>query len=549
MAHCQCAPHQRTKEDANAMSAAVQTEIERKYTVEEGTVLPDLAGVPGVARVQAEEPFGLEAVYFDTEGLDLARARIALRRRVGGADEGWHLKLPADEGRTEMQWPLTAGEAVPDEVLEPVRALVRDRALTPLARIATTRTITELLDQDGGVVVEVADDQVTASDVRGGEVRAWREWEAELGPAAPATRAERERLLDDLEAVLREAGATVSPSVSKLAQALGRTGLGADPASTGGPHRGEPAVEARPGDAETVVLAGVQELVAALLAIDPAARRDEPDAVHRMRTAVRRLRTVLATHRSLLGRERVDPLREQLSRLGGRLGDVRDLEVRAGWAGEALDAYEAERGVTDEAARRRLVGELLEERSGALERLRDALTAEPYFRLLDDLEDLAAHGSAHDPHDARDARREERAALRKAARRALSRTVSAEEAARAASESPTETAATLGRLHESRKAARKLRHAAEFATEGAGGVLGGKASKLGKLAEGLQDALGEHRDAALFAEHLLLTAGRAHAAGEDTFAYGVLYQRALDQAEHALVAADRARRALARAAR
>ncbi|WP_378146893.1 CHAD domain-containing protein [Cnuibacter sp. UC19_7] len=520
------------------MSAAVQTEIERKYTVEEGAVLPDLGGVTGVARVQAEEPFGLEAVYFDTEALDLARARVALRRRAGGADEGWHLKLPADEGRTEMQWPLTVGESVPDEVLEPVRALVRDRALTPLARIATTRTITELLDEDGGVVVEVADDQVTASDVRGGEVRAWREWEAELGPAAPGTRAERETLLDEVEAVLHEAGATVSPSVSKLAQALGRTGLGSSGADA-------PAVDRR-SSAEEAVLAGVRELVAELIALDPAARRDEPDAVHRMRTTVRRLRNVLATHRALLGRERVGPLREQLSRLGGQLGEVRDLEVRAGWASDALDAYEAERGAADGAARRRLVGELLEERTGALARLRAALTAEPYFRLLDDLEGF---GGPERTGDAVSARHEQRSTLRKAAERAVSRSVPAEEAAESLSDGVTESIEALGHLHESRKAARKLRHAAEFATGGAGGVLGARSATLGELAEDLQDALGEHRDASLFAEHLHLVAGRAHASGEDTFVYGVLYQRAQDQAGRALVAADRARRALARAAR
>lgn len=548
MAHCQCAPRRRTKEDGNTMSAAVQTEIERKYTVEEGTVLPDLGGVPGVDRTQAEEPFGLEAVYFDTEGLDLARARIALRRRVGGADEGWHLKLPAEEGRTEMQWPLTTGETVPDEVLEPVRALVRDRALTPLARIATTRTITELLDERGGVVVEVADDQVTASDVRGGEVRAWREWEAELGPAAPDTRAAREQLLDDVEAVLRESGATVSPSVSKLAQALGRTGLG-----TGASSAADPTSVDTHTPAEEAVLAGARELVAALLAIDPAARRDEPDAVHRMRTTVRRLRNVLATHRALFGRARVDPLREQLSRLGAQLGEVRDLEVRAAWAGDALDAYEAERGVTDDAARYRLVGELGEERSGALARLREALTAEPYFRLLDDLEGFVAGESAETDSgsgsEGVSARREERATLRKAARRVLKRSGSVEEAAGAVPDGVAGQAEVLGHLHESRKAARKLRHAAEFATEGAGGVLGGKAARLGELAEALQDALGEHRDAALFADHLLLVAARAHAAGEDTFVYGALHQRALDQAERALGAADRARRALARAAR
>ena len=176
------------------MTGREQTEIERKYDVADGSQVPPLDGVRGVTAVEAHEPFTLTAVYYDTDTRDLARHRIVLRRREGGGDAGWHLKTPADEGRTEVHWPLDTGETgdtaggVPDEVLEPVRAIVRDRALTPLARISTVRTTTHLLGPDAEPLAEVADDEVSASDARGGTYRKWREWEVELLAGAPDTR-------------------------------------------------------------------------------------------------------------------------------------------------------------------------------------------------------------------------------------------------------------------------------------------------------------------------------------------------------------------------
>ena len=58
------------------------TETERKFDVDEATVSPSQT---------------LDAVYYDTSAHDLARHRITLRRRTGGTDAGWHLKLPAGQ--------------------------------------------------------------------------------------------------------------------------------------------------------------------------------------------------------------------------------------------------------------------------------------------------------------------------------------------------------------------------------------------------------------------------------------------------------------------
>ena len=73
---------------------AEQREIETKYEVGPETAAPSLAAVPGVDHVSTDEVFHLVAVYYDTDALDLAANRITLRRRTGGKDDGWHLKLP-----------------------------------------------------------------------------------------------------------------------------------------------------------------------------------------------------------------------------------------------------------------------------------------------------------------------------------------------------------------------------------------------------------------------------------------------------------------------
>ena len=118
-------------------------EIERKYAVGAGFVLPDLSAVPGVAAVTGPDTYHLTAVYLDTPGLDLAAAHITLRRRTGGTDAGWHLKLPAGaETRREVHAPLgPGGEPVPGELAGLVAEWTQGQPLRPIARLQTTRTV------------------------------------------------------------------------------------------------------------------------------------------------------------------------------------------------------------------------------------------------------------------------------------------------------------------------------------------------------------------------------------------------------------------------
>jgi hypothetical protein len=87
--------------------AVVHLEIEKKFDVEDTFALPGLTGVPGVAEVREPVEHHLEAAYYDTADLRLARARVTLRRRTGGTDAGWHVKLPAVAGaRRELHSPV-----------------------------------------------------------------------------------------------------------------------------------------------------------------------------------------------------------------------------------------------------------------------------------------------------------------------------------------------------------------------------------------------------------------------------------------------------------
>src|SRR5262249_58972387 len=88
-------PHRRV----GGMSAPDSSiEVERKYAVDAGFVLPDLSAVPGVAAVTGPRTYHLTAIYHDTPGQRLAAARITLRRRTGGTDARWPFKPPGEAG-------------------------------------------------------------------------------------------------------------------------------------------------------------------------------------------------------------------------------------------------------------------------------------------------------------------------------------------------------------------------------------------------------------------------------------------------------------------
>jgi inorganic triphosphatase YgiF len=197
-------------------------ETEQKYDADANFVLPDLDGLKGLAKTAGRQRYFLSATYFDTEGLDLIKNRITLRRRVGGTDEGWHLKLPVrKDTRQEVRLPLDEGEvgSVPAQLASQVADFTAGQRLHPVAILDTERTVVTLTLPSGEPLAEVADDLVTGTrlDRPGAEPVRWREIEVE----AKADRAEVPGLMEAAGQALREAGAERSSSASKLGRLLG----------------------------------------------------------------------------------------------------------------------------------------------------------------------------------------------------------------------------------------------------------------------------------------------------------------------------------------
>ncbi|HEY5877860.1 MAG TPA: CYTH and CHAD domain-containing protein, partial [Nakamurella sp.] len=196
-----------------------QLEIETKLELDPDAHLPSLTGRKRLAAVGISETVDpiahhLDAVYYDTEPLDLLRSRITLRRRTGGPDAGWHLKFPAVEGaRTEIGLPLGDGDEVPAGIAALVLGAARGRPLGPIARVINERTVRHLLDAAGNVLIEVADDHVTGVSLTDDRTRRWREVEAEI------VKGTREQLAATVD-VLLAGGARPAASPSKLARAM-----------------------------------------------------------------------------------------------------------------------------------------------------------------------------------------------------------------------------------------------------------------------------------------------------------------------------------------
>lgn len=194
-----------------------QVEIEQKFDVDEGFERPDFGALADGVTAADPVVYHLAATYFDTQGERLAANKITLRRRTGGSDEGWHLKLPtADGNRQELHEPLgdSAGE-VPARLASRVAEVTGGRPLAPIAQLDTERTVVTLTRDDGRTVAEVADDMVTARRLNGdgSQPLRWREVEVEVPEPEP----ELQQAAADL---LKAAGGRPSGEASKLGRLL-----------------------------------------------------------------------------------------------------------------------------------------------------------------------------------------------------------------------------------------------------------------------------------------------------------------------------------------
>jgi CHAD domain-containing protein len=482
-------------------------EVERKFAVVDGTVSPSFEGLSAVASVQRLPVQHLDAVYFDTPGQDLAAHRVTLRRRTGGPDEGWHLKLPAGaDARTEVRLPLgqtdTPDDTVPEELRDVVLAIVRDRPLHPVARISTSRVVDMLYGPDGAALAEFCDDTVRAAAEGDGEAQEWREWELELAEDTADTDA-GPALLDRLANRLFDAGAQPAAHGSKLAKVLRTTPAAATPRSDDPVHR------------------AVADLVEELLSWDRAVRADAWDSVHQMRVVTRKVRSLLRASEDAFGIADDSWILAELKALAGILGVARDAEVLAERYERAMG--ELPQDLVRGPVRERLVDGAKRRYQSGLRRSLIAMRSQRYLRLLDALEALVAAepasetGGAPEPVTVDAAYKRVRKAARKAEAAAVDDEVSAKDTDEA--------------LHKIRKRAKQLRYTAA--------ALG--ADKVAEKAKSIQSLLGDHQDSVVSRTHLSEEALTAHTSGEDTFTYGVLYQL---EAEVATRSEERLGRAL-----
>jgi CHAD domain-containing protein len=494
----------------NAANTSRYLEVERKFDVGESTSSPTFAGVADVVRVEQLPTQDLDAVYYDTPARDLACNRITLRRRTGGDDAGWHLKLPAGpDARTEVRAPLGAmngsdeggHEEVPSELLDIVLAIVRDHPVHPVARITTARHVHQLYGADDAALAEFCDDRVTASRVATADApeveQRWREWELELTHPEAAD----PQLMDRLGDRVLGAGAVPAGHGSKLARVLGTAPKDLAAGAADKLHR------------------AVAEQFGALLVWDRAVRAEADDAVHQMRVTTRKIRSLLQASPDAFGLSDDTSILDELRELADVLGEARDAEVLAERYRAALDRLPPKlaRGPIQD----RLVDGAEQRYRAGVRRSLAAMRSPRYFRLLDALESVVTTTPDQEPDPVAVAAAGKK--VRKAAK-----------AARRAADDDLDDA-----IHRIRKRAKRLRYTASAMGE----------KKVAKRAKIVQSLLGDHQDCVVSRAHLIEQADAAHAASEDEFTYGLLHQQDSDLARECRRQLDPALRKLFKALR
>jgi CHAD domain-containing protein len=310
--------------------------------------------------------------------------------------------------------------------------------------------------------------------------------------------------------------ATTSTATAKTVAGGGAGRAGQHTNSLGGQQRfgKHPGRHAPAGE---VVLAYLDKHAARLRVLAPAAARDEPDAIHQMRVATRRVRSTLQAFPSVLPRDKTAHLRAELKWLGSVLGEARDDEVISGALEQELASLPPELVLGPAQARVR--ASLAPQQAQDREAVAEALGSPRYTALTRDLTRLIDRppfaGAAGEPADK---------VLPAAVGRAWRRTRrQMEHAQRLRADSRQHTATRDTALHETRKAAKRARYAAEAARP----ALGKPAKRFAKRMKAVQSALGDHHDAVGARAAARDIGVHASLAGENAFTFGLLYERAV----------------------
>lgn len=471
------------------------TETELKYEAAAGTSLPGFDVLPQVASVRQAPSEHLDAEYYDTSDLRLIRVGITLRRRQGGHDAGWHLKVPAGpDSRREIRMPLGRGKAVPEALARLVRVHSRGQELRAVATISTDRERLLLLGRGGEVLAEVAADEVTSrAAAEAAAVTRWREVEIEL------TGGDRD-VLTAADRLMRADGLSRAAQRAKLERALGLP-----PVPTSESARALSAST----PAGQVVTAYLSDHFASLMTLDPMVRGDEPDSVHQMRIAVRRLRSTLRVFGALFRHSDAERLAGELRWLGHILGRARDAEVLCAHLVARAGELTQEELVGPVQAR--IAGHFAGVRADSQAVVVQTLDSARYFALLDRLEKFLAA-----PPLTKVARQPAGDVVPAAVRRSYTKTRRRMRQARRAPAGDRQEQA----LHRARRAAKRSRYAGELAAPALA-----SAGKFARQMKKVQSVLGDHQDAVIARQVGRQLGMTAHLAGENGFTYGLLYER------------------------
>jgi CHAD domain-containing protein len=487
---------------AKPKGATAVRELEAKFRVHSPFELPVIEGrAPAVSTVDPPARVTMTAVYYDTCDLRLAREGVTLRRRSGGSDAGWHLKLPvagdsvADGTGVRDELQLPDAPEIPAELADLVRIWVRTASLDPVATLVTERTTFVLRDADGGSLAELVDDTVTVEDSSHIQAR-FREIEVEDTGGGPD-------VIAQVATLLLDAGAVGGEFVPKVVRALG-------PRATAPPEPPAPAPVAPRDPAHDVIAAALRRYTRALMAEDLRVRRNQPDAVHQMRVATRRLRSTFETFSPLLDATWAKSLHAELGWLAGVLGVARDAEV----LNERVMAAASELPVVAKPALLRAkLGDLGNRAvEAATSDVLELMAGERYLLLIDRLVDAAMYPRTNDA-----ARRPAGAVLLPLVRTSWARL--ARRAARVRSGRP-DRARYLSDHHRVRIAAKQLRYTCDAVAQ----ALGDDALRLSTQAERVQDLLGEHQDAVVAAAYFADLAARPRV-GALGFGLGMMFAR------------------------
>jgi CHAD domain-containing protein len=444
----------------------VSIERELKLTADVDMTMPDLSGLARDATVGEPTRLKLNAVYYDTPTLALARSGVTLRSRTGEGAPVWTLKIPCQGGSLLSRHEYTFDEPlgpVPQQARLAARALTRDQSLAPVIVLTTDRTEVTI-STEGEPALKVCDDVVVAE---GGAVSLPKFREIEVETVSDDVDA---GLVDAAAARLRAAGCRDDAAIPKALRALGDRAN--DP-----PDVATSALTKRATVGELlrhVISKSVAQIVEHHAGVYLG---DDPEDLHDLRVAARRLRSDLRTFAPVLDRHWTTWLRDELAWLGGEVGRGRDADVLA----ERLRACIATLPVEERGAAARLLNRVDATRVEGRQHVVAALSSDRYVVLLDALVE-----AANDPHFAADppdinqqrARKIVPDLVRKPWRR-VRRAVDG-----LSDESPDSA------FHQVRIRSKRVRYAAEAVTP----LFGRDARRFARAMADVQTVLGDHQD-------------------------------------------------------